>query len=128
MLGSPHDERTTQRHVEPSRGPVRDDTSVTAIRREGGSRRSLHQTDLPVNGLRHPPVADTCGWYLWTGEEFSDEADFFQPLHVEHLVDRLPAALPYLGLPPGWRFLLAPGYADVWFDPSLLDLSHNPDI
>jgi hypothetical protein len=29
---------------------------------------------------------------------------------------------PYLALPPGWRFLLAPGYEDVWYDPTLLDL------
>ena len=25
-----------------------------------------------------------------------------------------------LALPPGWRFLLAPDYEDVWYDPSLL--------
>jgi hypothetical protein len=27
-----------------------------------------------------------------------------------------------LGLPPGWRFLIAPGYLDVWYDASLLDI------
>jgi hypothetical protein len=26
----------------------------------------------------------------------------------------------YLGLAPGWRFLIAPGYEDVWFDEILL--------
>ena len=25
------------------------------------------------------------------------------------------------GLPPGWRFLIAPGHEDVWYDGSLLD-------
>jgi hypothetical protein len=27
----------------------------------------------------------------------------------------------YFGLEPGWRFLLAPGYEDVWYDATLLD-------
>ena len=31
--------------------------------------------------------------------------------------------LPYLGLAPGWRFLLAPGHVDVWFDPATLEES-----
>jgi hypothetical protein len=26
----------------------------------------------PLNGLRHPPVGDTTGWYIWAGEEFSE--------------------------------------------------------
>ena len=51
----------------------------------------------------------------------SAESDFFEPLHVEHLGDWCEAALPYLQLPPGYRFLLAPGHEDVWFDPSLLE-------
>jgi hypothetical protein len=25
-------------------------------------------------------------------------------------------------LGPAWRFLIAPGYEDVWFDPSLLNV------
>jgi hypothetical protein len=35
---------------------------------------------LPINGLRHPQNADTNGWYIWAGETFSTEADFFEPL------------------------------------------------
>ena len=42
---------------------------------------------------------------------------------VSRLDTRLPEVLPYLALPPGWRFLLAPDYQDVWFDESLLDVS-----
>jgi hypothetical protein len=61
---------------------------------------------MPVNGLRHPPQADTVGWYIWAGE-LSSYPDFFKPLHVEHLPDWCPAVLRYLGLPPGWRFLIA---------------------
>jgi hypothetical protein len=32
----------------------------------------------------------------------------------------LPALVPYLGLAPGWRVLLAPSHIDVWYDPMLL--------
>lgn len=76
----------------------------------------------PINGLRHPPEEGTTGWYLWAGEELPGDPDFFVPLHVEHLPDWCPQALPYLALPPGWRFLLAPNHEDVWEDSSLLTL------
>jgi hypothetical protein len=46
----------------------------------------------------------------------------FQPLHVAQLPERCRRALKYLALPPGWRFLDAPGHEDVWSDPALLDL------
>lgn len=75
---------------------------------------------LPINGLRVLPQGDTSGWYIWAGSEFSNDANFFVPLHVEHLADWCPEALPYLLLPPGWRFLVAPNYEDVWFDDALL--------
>lgn len=75
---------------------------------------------LPINGLRHRPEAGTSGWYLWAGETFPTADDAFQPLHVEHLRGQCPEVLPYLSLPPGSRFLIAPGYEDVWFDESLL--------
>jgi hypothetical protein len=77
--------------------------------------------ELPLNGLRHPPQGDTCGWYLWAGE-LSNATDFFKPLHVSHVVDRDASLARYLGLPPGWRFLLANGQEDVWFDSTLLDI------
>lgn len=33
----------------------------------------------------------------------------------------LPEVLPYLELPPGYRFIIdGKGYEDVWFDESLL--------
>ena len=75
---------------------------------------------LPINGLRHPPIGDMTGWFIWAGEELSDSPDFFVPLHVEHLDEWCPQARKYLGLPPGWRFLIANEYEDVWFDESLL--------
>ncbi|HEX5750645.1 MAG TPA: hypothetical protein VFZ09_30740 [Archangium sp.] len=76
---------------------------------------------MPINGLRHRIQGDTTGWYIWAGDEPSAEPDFFQPVHVAHLAEWCPLALKFLGLPPGWRFLVADGYEDVWEDPSLLD-------
>ena len=83
--------------------------------------RDVGMSSWPMNGLRHPGEGNTCGWYLWAGEgELSRDADYFQPVHVEHLHERCPQVLPYLALPPGWRFLIAPGYCDAWDDPDLL--------
>ena len=81
------------------------------------------RTDLqPLNGLRHPAAGDTCGWYLWAGEELSKSPDFFVPIHVAHMDGWRPDAISFLQLPPGWRFIIAPGYEDVWFDDSLLEV------
>jgi len=85
-----------------------------------GIARNVRTGLLPINGLRHPPAADTTGWYIWAGESLSDSPDFFVPLHVEHLDEWCPEVRKFLGLSPGWRFLLAGEYEDVWFDESLL--------
>lgn len=77
---------------------------------------------LPINGVRHPPEGDTTGWYIWAGEHLSTDDDFFKPLHVDHLKEWCPQVLKYLGLSPGWRFLIAGDYEDVWFDPKGLSL------
>ena len=69
-----------------------------------------------------PPEGDTTGWYIWAGEHLSSDPDFFEPVHVEHLKTLCPQVLPYLALPPGWRFLVTPDYVDVWEDTSLLDI------
>jgi hypothetical protein len=74
----------------------------------------------PINGLRHPAQSGTSGWYIWCGEEFSAVADFFAPVHTKHLYDELPQIMPLLALPPGYRFLVAGNYVDIWFDQSLL--------
>lgn len=74
----------------------------------------------PLNGLRHPPEGDATGWYIWAGEELSQDRDYFRPVHVEHLEAICPSVLPYLALPAGWRFILAPDYEDVWEDATLL--------
>ena len=74
----------------------------------------------PINGLRHQPEADTCGWYIWGGIEFPNGDDAFSPLHVEHLKDYCPAAIEFLGLPVGWRFLTDGERSDAWEDESLV--------
>jgi hypothetical protein len=76
---------------------------------------------MPVNGLRHSPEGDTTGWYIWAGEGGPARGgDFFAPLHIEHLAECCPMVVPYLALPPGWRFLVAHDYEDVWYDETLL--------
>ena len=76
-----------------------------------------------INGLRHRPESGTSGWYIYFGAEaMSSEDDFFKPMHVKHLKDRYPNIEKYLGLPPGWRFLIADDYEDVWYDENLLDI------
>lgn len=84
-----------------------------------GIAKSAMRGEMPINGLRHPPENGTSGWYIWSGE-WSDASDFFLPIHHSHRGEHCPAAVPYLALPPGWRFLMAPNYLDVWFDENLL--------
>lgn len=75
-----------------------------------GIARNVRDGLMPISGLRHPPEGDTTGWYIWAGEDSSSDPDFFVPLHIEHLAEWCPQALPFLGLPPGWRFLI-PGWS-----------------
>ena len=74
----------------------------------------------PINGLRHPATDDSTGWYIWCGEHFSDALEFFQPLCVAHLMEKLPILADLLALPPGYRFLTDGTYRDIWFDENLL--------
>ncbi|WP_295677207.1 hypothetical protein [uncultured Mucilaginibacter sp.] len=75
---------------------------------------------FPLNGLRHLPKGDTTGWYIWAGD-YSSAPDFFVPIHIYHLNEWCPQVLKFLGLAPGWRFLMAPNYLDVWKDNSLVN-------
>ncbi len=88
-----------------------------------GISENAKENIYPLNALRHPLEGDTSGWYIWAGEEFSSASDFFVPLHISHLSKWCPEILPYLGLAPGWRVLIAPSYEDVWYDAALLQLS-----
>jgi hypothetical protein len=89
-----------------------------------GASRALIEGDTwewPLHGLRHPPEADTTGWYLWTGELLRDP-DFFLSWHVAHAIGRCRDLGPPLDLPAGSRFIYAPDYTDVWQGDSLLDI------
>lgn len=78
---------------------------------------------FPINGLRHPPEGNSTDWYIWAGEVFSDSDDFFLPLHDSHLIDWCSDVIEFLGLPPGFRFLIDENnYEDVWEDKSLLEV------
>ena len=98
---------------------------VEQLRPLPGSKLGLALTTLgnsPIHGLRVLPTESTNGWYIWCGGEMSHANDFFAPLHVEHLAEYLPAAVEYLGLPPGYRFLIdGANFEDVWFDAALLE-------
>ena len=87
-----------------------------------GITLNLRHGVTPLNGLRHPVEGDMTGWFLWAGEAFSEDPEWFKPLCVEHLPEWCAAVQPYLGLAPGWRFLIAGDYEDVWFDETLLDV------
>ena len=86
-----------------------------------GIARNVREGLLPINGLRLRAEAGTTGWYIWAGGEMSQDDDFFVPLHAAHLWQWCPQAVRFLGLPPGWRFLVAGDHEDVWQDQSLLD-------
>lgn len=95
------------------RSPVLPDEMV-------GVARDVATGILPINGLRHRPAGRSCGWCIGAGNDFSSAAYYFEPRHVEHLGPVGRWVRPYLELPPGWRFLIAPDYEDVWFDARLL--------
>src|SRR5438046_1079559 len=59
------------------------------------------QGKKPVYGIRHLPHKGTNGWYVWCGGNKTNDPDFFQALHTEHLVVKCPEAIAFLALPPG---------------------------
>ena len=88
-----------------------------------GLSENVFSDMIPINGLRHPIEKGTTGWYIWSGEEFKEEDDFFKPFCVKHLLERKPEVIKYLGLPPGFRFMIDNvGYEDIWEDNNLLKL------
>lgn len=84
-----------------------------------GISKNIDEDIWPINGLRHNIEGNTTGWYVWRGE-YSSDNDFFFPMHVDHLNETCPSIVKYLGLSPGWRFLITKEYEDVWQDNSLI--------
>jgi hypothetical protein len=74
-----------------------------------------------LNGLRLKTEKGEVCWFIWSGE-YSEEDNFFQPICAEHLMQRKPKLIAFLGLDEGFRFLMTEkGYEDVWFDEKLLE-------
>lgn len=84
-----------------------------------GVSKNIGENTWPLHGLRYNIEGDTTGWYIWRGE-YSSDPDFFEPMHVNHLNELCPTAIKYLGLAPGFRFLITDTYEDVWQDNSLI--------
>jgi hypothetical protein len=77
---------------------------------------------LPIRGVRHLPTETASGWYIFAGDEWSDDPNFYQPLGVEGLAQYCQPVLQLLALPPGWWFHTGGprDRAQVRFDPKLL--------
>lgn len=86
-----------------------------------GISLNVREGILPINGLRHLPEGNSTGWYIWAGD-YSSDIDFFHPLHIKHIESWSPLIEKFLGLEPGYRFLVTPDYEDVWQDLSLLPI------
>jgi hypothetical protein len=86
-----------------------------------GISKNINSGKMPINGLRHKPENGTVGWYIWAGD-YTNDPEFFESMHVEHIDELYPQISKYLGLAPGWRFQIdGKGYEDVWKDESLLN-------
>lgn len=89
----------------------------------GIALQTFEKEIAPINGLRHPSESvHSTNWYIWCGE-YQTEEHFFQPVHLHHLLNTKSTIIKYLGLAPGWRFLMDDnGYEDVWYDADLLNI------
>lgn len=89
-----------------------------------GVSKDLFSGKVPINGLRHQPEGQGSGWFFWVGGEIpQDDPEYFQPLHVLHLEEKLPQVLKYLALEPGFRIQIDyKGHEDVWEDKNLLNI------
>lgn len=76
--------------------------------------------NLPFTARHFPPAGNRNGWVLWTGTEPIAYPGYV-PVATGELVRWLPQVVPYLELPPGWSFQIAPDHEDVWEEPELLD-------
>ncbi|KVM51457.1 hypothetical protein WJ58_21665 [Burkholderia ubonensis] len=55
-------------------------------------------------------------WFFYCGK-FSEDKDFFKPVHTEHLSEILPNVLKFLRMPPGSGFVVdLYGGEEIWIN------------
>jgi hypothetical protein len=73
-----------------------------------------------IYGLRHKTEDGKACWFIHSGE-YTGEENFYKPICAEHLLQRKPKLIDYLGLDEGFRFIIdEKGHEDVWFDENLI--------
>ena len=79
----------------------------------------------PVYGTRLKKENGTTGWYIYAGENsYTEDPDFYKPVCSVLIADYCPIVEKYLGLEPGFRFIIDQnGYEDAWKDKTLLEPS-----
>lgn len=70
---------------------------------------------IPITGIRNVlEEGENISCFFYCGE-FSEDDDFFKPIHISHLENYLPEVIPYLALGEGFRFVIdKQGHEDVW--------------
>lgn len=76
--------------------------------------QDMREGGLPISGRRSHPQGLSTGWALWTGQHRPADAARFVFMTVENLQHFCPAALKFLGFPPGWRFEITDDSEHVW--------------
>ncbi|WP_434532857.1 immunity protein Imm33 domain-containing protein [Acinetobacter baumannii] len=58
---------------------------------------SIHHSleKIPITGIRNIlEEGENISWFFYCGE-FSEDDDFFKPMHISHLENYLPEVIPY---------------------------------
>ncbi|WP_239990868.1 immunity protein Imm33 domain-containing protein, partial [Neisseria lactamica] len=64
-----------------------------------GVAENVKQANLyPINGLRHRPKGDTNGWYIWAGENFSHDKNFWLCFETRLINSSQSDKIPYNNL------------------------------
>ncbi len=75
----------------------------------------IYEGAVPVEGVRYPSPSHMTGWWLTT-DNYNGDVDTLQSVHFRHIVEKRPELAIYMGLKPGYRFLLGGKDEHVWFD------------
>ena len=118
-------ERTKMR-IPPSQVEICERCRVKPVLPLGHDRFGIALETLrlnPINGLRVPALSGSSGWFIYGGDTPSSDPNFYSSLCVKRTRRHCECAVPYLCLPPGWRFQIdSNGYEDVWYDEALVRL------